>query len=140
MKKYITAILIVIIIFFCAVSIWTSFTEFLQNLGVNYSISNFLGYIFILILSILIYLLFEYIEKENKKTIQNLLSLSNLENNFDYNSLNNIAKIYMFDDSNFKVVLKDNVNTVLNFNIKTFPQTQQELELLDSTIIIREKP
>lgn len=137
MKKYITAILIVIIIFFCVVSIWTSFTDFLQNLGVSYSASNFLGYIFILILSMLIYLLFEYMEKENKKTIQKLLNLSNLINDFDYNNLNNIKKIYIFDNSNFKIVLKDNNNTTLNFNIKALPQTQQELELLDTNIVIR---
>lgn len=137
MKKYITSTLIVIIIFFCAISIWTSFTEFLQNLGVNYSTSNFLGYMFILILSMLIYFLFEYTEKENKKTIQKLLNLSNLINDLNYSNLNNIKKIYMFDDSNFKIVLKDNNDTMLNFNIKSLPQTQQELELLDTSIIIR---
>jgi hypothetical protein len=137
MKKYVTAILIVIIIFFCVVSIWAYFTDFLQNLGVSYSVSNFLGYIFILILSALIYFFFEYMEKENKKTIQKLLTLSTLINDFDYNNLNNIKKIYIFDDSNFKIVLKDNNDTTLNFNIKNLPQTQQELVLLDTNIIIK---
>ncbi|MCI8587588.1 MAG: hypothetical protein HFJ49_03125 [Clostridia bacterium] len=78
MKKYVTAILIVIIIFFCVVSIWAYFTDFLQNLGVSYSVSNFLGYIFILILSALIYFFLEYKVKLNKKKIKKILTFSSL--------------------------------------------------------------
>lgn len=139
MKKYIIAFFTVIIIFFCVVSICSYSTELFQILGLNYNTSNLLSYIFILILSILIYFLFEYIEKENKKKIQNLLNLNNLVNQFDYNNLTNIKNIYIFDDFNFKVVLKCDANATLNFPIKTLPRTQQELESLDDNIFIRRR-
>jgi len=55
MKKYIVSILIVIIMLFCVISIHNSFSNLLQNLGLNYSTSNLLSYIFILLVSALIY-------------------------------------------------------------------------------------
>lgn len=129
--KKINNIICIFIFFFIVLSVGLQIQEIIKN--------SFFSYLIDLIIIIECFWFFGELNKMHKKEIDNIIFLSNTINEFNYENLKNIKKIYILNTEKIDVLLKDINNTSLTFNLSSLPQTQQELIEFDSSILINEK-
>lgn len=138
MKKSIFSIFILIIVVFYIVCIYSGIHNFFQNnLKTSYSTASIFSYLCIIISFALIYIYIEKLEKNYQYKIRQMLSLSDKINQLNYKNLENIKKITILDNSSYQITLKTNPEHTMLFSIASIPCNQNELELLDKEIIIK---
>lgn len=134
MKKYLIAVLGVFFIFFYVISIWNGFFYLFQNILHINNLSSVLSYISVILSAIFLIYYFEKMERNHEDELKKLLHLTSLTSKLNYDNLINIKKIYILDSHSFRIILKTNKEFPVSLNINRIPQSQIELENLDSNL------